>query len=578
MTESPLPAEIVRLLSEGLTAHQSGRLAEAESAYRAVLERIPAQVDARHLLGIALHQRGQNTEAMALLAVALEARPDSAEIANHYGCAVLAARGAGESVGLFRRTLVVAPGHAEALFNLGRALETIGDLAGACDQLTRAVTTAPGQAAWHSALATVETTLMRFETARPRLERLVRSFPSDISVVFQRARLAFRSGCLAEGARWYRRAVILQPDRPEPLSNLAHVERVRTRTDHAVRFGAWAVQLRPADPSLNYTFADSLLAHGVLEEGWRRFAWRNAKPEVMIHRTGLPPAWDGGPLQPSDVLLVAHEQGIGDEVRFLSCLPDLVDAVPARILVECEPRLRSLLQRSLPTVSFFDKLPRRSGPPISEDFTDLVRSRRATRHILLGDLPVIFRRGVDRFPKAVRYLEPASEDRSRWRSWLAGIGPTPKIGICWRTGRRDPRFVNEDPRIADLEPLLRLDGVDFVNLQYDECSEELREAEIRFGVRIHQPAMNQRDDLANAVALIDEVDLVVAFTTSVLVFAGAVGTPAIGLCFDKDWKFMGQEHDPWFPNERDMMRGLFKDWRETLEAAADLARRRLSLP
>lgn len=578
MTEAPLPAEIARFLSEGLTAHQAGRLPEAESAYRAALERSPTQVDARHLLGVVLYQRGRNGEAVALLASAFDARPGSAEIANHYGCALVAARDTRAAIDIFRRALVVTPGHAEALFNLGQALDTIGVGAAACDQLSRAVTIAPGQAAWHLALATVETTVMRFETALPRLDNLVRCFPGDISVVFQRGRMAFRSGRLADGARWYRRAVILQPDRPEPLSNLAHAERVRTRTDRAVRFGAWAIRLRPAEPSFNYIFADSLLAHGMLEEGWKRFSWRNAKPEVTIRRTGLPPAWDGGTLDASDVLLVAHEQGIGDEVRFLSCLPDLVDAIPARILVECEPRLRSLLQRSLPKVTFFDKLPRLPGPPISEDYTDMVRSEGVTRHILLGDLPVILRRRLDRFPDSVRYLEPEPGDRSRWRAWLDEIGPKPKVGICWRTGRRDARFVNEDPRIVDLEPLLRLDGVDFVNLQYDECTKELRDAEARFGVRVHRPAMNQRDDLANAVALIDELDLVVAFTTSVLVFAGAVGTQAIGLCFDKDWKFMGRDHDPWFPSEQDVMRGHFENWRETIEAAADLARRRLSLP
>ena len=93
------------------------------------------------------------------------------------------------------------------------------------------------------------------------------------------------------------------------------------------------------------------------------------------------------------------------------------------------------------------------------------------------------------------------------------------------------------------------------------------------GPRSYDPVALGRD----ANDLIDELDLVVSFTTSVLVFAGAVATPAIGLCFDRDWKFLGQDHDPWFPTETDLMRGRFEDWSAVLARAADLVRERFAL-
>jgi Flp pilus assembly protein TadD len=52
------PTSIAAALQQAVTHHQSGRLAEAETLYRELLVRAPANFDVLHLLGVVHYQKG----------------------------------------------------------------------------------------------------------------------------------------------------------------------------------------------------------------------------------------------------------------------------------------------------------------------------------------------------------------------------------------------------------------------------------------------------------------------------------------------------------------------------------------
>ena len=66
------------------------------------------------------------------------------------------------------------------------------------------------------------------------------------------------------------------------------------------------------------------------------------KPPVKA----LAPRWDGSPLAGRSIV-VRSEQGIGDEIMFASCLPQLM-ADAGRCTIECTPKLAPLFARSFP--------------------------------------------------------------------------------------------------------------------------------------------------------------------------------------------------------------------------------------
>ncbi|MBV8401036.1 MAG: tetratricopeptide repeat protein, partial [Acetobacteraceae bacterium] len=54
-------------LAEAIQLHQSGRLAEAEQAYRQLLTEFPGDANATHFLGMLCFQRGETDKGMALV-------------------------------------------------------------------------------------------------------------------------------------------------------------------------------------------------------------------------------------------------------------------------------------------------------------------------------------------------------------------------------------------------------------------------------------------------------------------------------------------------------------------------------
>ena len=81
-------------------------------------------------------------------------------------------------------------------------------------------------------------------------------------------------------------------------------------------------------------------------EGWDDYAFRNLS--CTKHLRMMPfPQWKGESLEGKTLLVIA-EQGLGDQVMFASCLPDLVPLNPGRTIVEVIDRVAPTIARSFP--------------------------------------------------------------------------------------------------------------------------------------------------------------------------------------------------------------------------------------
>src|ERR1700744_2222262 len=73
-----------------LRQHQAGRLAEAETGYRAILDLAPGHDESLHLLGVIACQVGQHAPAVALIERAIALRPGIPVYHYNLGLALLA--------------------------------------------------------------------------------------------------------------------------------------------------------------------------------------------------------------------------------------------------------------------------------------------------------------------------------------------------------------------------------------------------------------------------------------------------------------------------------------------------------
>jgi SAM-dependent methyltransferase/Flp pilus assembly protein TadD len=137
------PVSIAQALERGLELHRAGRLAQAEAAYRQVLETVPGHPDALQLLAAIAHQVGRNDTALGLIDGAIAARPLHPGYHGQRGRVLYAQGRLDEAVASYRKALALEPDHAEALCGLGNALKLQGRLAESVDCYRRALALRP---------------------------------------------------------------------------------------------------------------------------------------------------------------------------------------------------------------------------------------------------------------------------------------------------------------------------------------------------------------------------------------------------------------------------------------------------
>jgi len=321
-----------------------------------------------------------------------------------------------------------------------------------------------------------------------------------------------------------------------------------------------ALALRPDFPLAAFHRAMARLLVGDFERGWEGYELRRLSSDHAPAAAGLP-RWDGTALA-GRTLLIAREQGLGDEIMFASMLPQLI-AQPGRCVVECDPRLLATFGRSFPGATFFGTPPGGGLPPaIPRSAIDAV--------IEAGSLPGFFRRQAADFPRHAGYLKADPRHVARWRERLAALGPGLKVGISWTGGvprtRRDLRSLSLD----QLRPLLATPGVRFVSLQYTaNARSDIDALRARHGIAVEhwEDAIADYDQTA---ALVCALDQVVSVCTSLVHLGGALGRPVWVLApVSPEWRYgFSGEAMPWYPSVRVFRQASYGEWDPVIAAAA----------
>ncbi len=107
------------VFEQGVAAHRTGKLAQAETLYRQILRADAASFPALHMLGFLKAQQGHYDEAITLLNKALKQNPNDLTARGHHAHALMAATRFEEALAAYDRLLAMQPGNFEALYNRG---------------------------------------------------------------------------------------------------------------------------------------------------------------------------------------------------------------------------------------------------------------------------------------------------------------------------------------------------------------------------------------------------------------------------------------------------------------------------
>jgi tetratricopeptide (TPR) repeat protein len=294
------------------------------------------------------------------------------------------------------------------------------------------------------------------------------------------------------------------------------------------------------------------LMHERYEQGWQGYRYRHLM-ESDEQRVLPFPVWQGESLQGKTILVLA-EQGLGDQVMFASCLPDLLAKQPAKVLLEANARVAKTLERSFPAVQTIHSGQRK-------DFEWYNAGLAPDYYVHIADLPRHFRNHREDFPQHHGYLRADAERTAYWRERLSSAGARPRIGFSWRGGLQKTRQSVRSLDLPELLPLLRRPDVQWVNLQYGDVAAEIEALARRNDLSLlNFPEAIQ--DLDEFAALISSLDLVVTVCNTTVHYAGALGKPCWVMApYIPEWRYgLKGSTMRWYPSVTMFRQHAPGDW------------------
>jgi tetratricopeptide (TPR) repeat protein len=521
----PGAARLHAALGESL--HRQNALADAEVAYRHALE-LDSQLLAIHVrLSDLLRLAGRHDEAHAAARRALEIDDQSPLAHVALGLAHKAGWRLEAAIQSLERALELDPRDARTLHQLALALREAGRLEEAIERLRAALRLAPDQQELLCDLGVLLTDTMRYD----------------------------------EAARCLRRALELQPD--SLIATLREALLFDQLGDHARCEAALrrAAELAPDHPFARYVTGLHHLKHGDYARGWDGYEYRRHLDTFAgRHRSFALTEWDGAPLE-DRTLLVLPEQGLGDEMMFASCLPEVARRA-RHVVLECDAKLEPILRRSFPDCTVVSRL-----RTLANDWVTRLEPRPELR-VSAGSLARHFRRSLADFPGEA-FLRADSAKTAAWRKRLDALPAGRKIGLSWRGGVGYTGKTRRSLSLEQLLPVLRLPGFAFVNLQYTDAREEISSLKARHGVSVHhwQEAIDDYDETA---ALVCALDGVLTVCTAIVHLSGGLGRPALVMVpFGADWRYGAVgERMPWYGSVRLVRQARPGEWGDVLAEAA----------
>ncbi len=351
-------------------------------------------------------------------------------------------------------------------------------------------------------------------------------------------------GLFNEAMEYFLKAIQLDPGSEDAYSNLGLVFKEKGQIDEAIKYYQKALAISPDNAEIHFGVSLALLESGNFQEGWKEYERRwGTKDFIPYLRKFSNPVWDGSALTGKSIFIFT-EQGVGDEIMFASCIPEIIEQSGLCIL-ECDKRLVPLFARSFPKAEVMERIEEGIQYPFDLQHADM--------KIAVGSLPKYFRTSLATFPQQKSYLIPDTQKVEMWRRRYQELGDGLKIGLSWRGGSTPSVLRKRSIILEQCEGLFSIYGVHFINLQYGDCSGELRVVRERFNKIIY--AWKDADplrDLDNFAAQTAALDMVISVDNAAVHMAGALGVSVWTLLsFAPEWRWMlNREDSPWYPTMR----------------------------
>jgi Flp pilus assembly protein TadD len=315
--------------------------------------------------------------------------------------------------------------------------------------------------------------------------------------------------------------------------------------------------------SVKFNLSFQYLTQGNLSKGWDYYDYgfektipfnQRRKPNRKFQSS----TWNGK-FSKDKTLMIWREQGLGDEILFLSMMPDLINEFKS-VIIECDVRLINTIKHTYPSA-----IVREPIALIEEDYD---------YQIPMGSLCKYLRNDIKKFGDRNSWLKPPKIEDNLLDEFFENNSNKILIGICWRSGLLNHQRNNNYIPLHEWDEIFKIPNAVFINLQYGECENELIEAEKKFKINIARWShIDLKNNLSLVFKIIDSLDFVVSAATAASAMAYSIGKTTLVFQPRSNWTNLGENYSPW---SRDMHQFRPKDNQGIASTLVDISQHIIS--
>lgn len=323
--------------------------------------------------------------------------------------------------------------------------------------------------------------------------------------------------------------------------------------DNAKKLFEHVINLNPSNEDAHYNLSLVLLENLDFDQGWKEYEYRfNASNFKTKNEFQNLKKWSGE--LSINNLLIWSEQGIGDQILFLTVLNDItIDFNKITLLVPL--KLVDIVSEIFPNIKVISEIG-------NEDLNKF------DAQLPIGGLAALYRNSINKFPKKVELLKINNIKNSAINKFIQNTEGL-KIGISWKS-TNDNYGKHKSIELCELVNFALDRKLTFINLQYGNVFDEISSVNQNSNHIInicHE--VDLYDDLRGLLELIHNCDIVITTSNTTAHMVGAMGKEAILLIpysYGSLWYWNEvNAHSLWYPSIKILRQKCQGNWTEPIK-------------
>lgn len=350
----------------------------------------------------------------------------------------------------------------------------------------------------------------------------------------------------------FEKAVELAPEYTQAYRNLALTYPLIGEYDKAIKCFLKIFELD--------AITDDYMAYACLQirlknfaEGWKYYEARFLKEHLPTPYPEInKPRWEGQKIE-DNILLIQHEQGLGDTIQFFR-YAELAKPLVKKIILRVQKEVFELVKFNTEDIEVVTE-----STPLEDLIFDY--------HIPLLSLLNVLNADINNIPKTEGYIKAHPDKAAEYKNKYFDNDYL-KIGISWNGIKGGNNF--RDIPLECFYPLAQLENVKIYSFQKGHGAEQLKK--IPDGIEIIDLGKTF-GSFSDTAAAMSNLDLFVTSDNSVLNLAGGMGVKTFALLNKHaEWRwFLDEGKTPWYDSIEILKQDYdLQDWAVTVNKVIEI--------